>query len=151
MDGYDAPFLNAPPEKLSVVEAVIEELFYTNVLAAFGGFGATRPRIIVMGSGIDGYDAPAKSIADYLGLVDCTWYHSCADLIGLTLDDVKDAIWGLVEDEGARLVLFKNIEERCWRESFVEGSPDVEGVLCSKEVTQYLTAASGLKFETYWE
>ncbi|KAE9397601.1 hypothetical protein BT96DRAFT_1020744 [Gymnopus androsaceus JB14] len=138
VDNYDAPLLNAPPGKLTVVEDIIEDMFYRNVLVVFGGYGLRRPNLIVMGSGIRDHHAPAKRIVDCLGLIDCTMFRCYADVVGLTVAEIKGAIQELVEDEAMRFALFKEIEDTCWRESFVEGSNDVTTIVCSREVTKFL-------------
>lgn len=165
VDNYDAPFLNAPPGNLAIVERVIEELLYDGVLSAFGGYGLNQTKLIVMGSGIRNYHAPAKKIAHCLSLIDCTSFPCYADMLGLTAAEIKGAIQEFVEDDSMRFTLFKEIESSCWRESFVEESDntmmtemediwwqdlpskpsDVTTVVCSREVTKFL-AGNRTKF-----
>lgn len=119
------------------MEDVIAELFYGNVLAVFGGYGVMRPKLIIMGSGMRDYPAPAKRIVEWLSLVDCTRYPCYAEMVGLTTSEIEAGIRALVEDEGIRLALFKEIENTCWWESFMEG-PDAEATVCSREVKNFL-------------
>ncbi|KAE9386350.1 hypothetical protein BT96DRAFT_1006177 [Gymnopus androsaceus JB14] len=142
IDNYNAPFLNAPLGRLTDVEDVIAELFYGNVLAVFGGYGVMRPKLIIMGSGMRDYPAPAKRIVEWLSLVNCTRNPCYAKMVGLTTSEIKAGVRVLVEDEGIHLALFKEIENTCWRESFMEGS-DVEVTVCSREVKNFLAVNVG--------
>lgn len=146
-----------------IVERAIEELLYNGVLSAFGGYGLNRTMLIVMGSGIRNYSAPAKKIAQCLDLIDCTSFPYYADMLGLTAAEIEGTIQELVEDDSMRFTLFKEIERSCWRESFVDKSAttrteiedvwlqdsfskpsDVTTVVCSREVTNFL-AGHGTK------
>lgn len=140
------------------MERVIEELLYNGFLSAFGGFGLNQTKLIVMGSGIRKYCAPAKKIVHCLSLIDCTSFPLYADILGLTAAEIEGAIQELVEDDSMRFTLFKEIEHSCWRESFVEESgntmmteieniwwqdsplkpSDVTAVVSSREVTNFL-------------
>ncbi|KAE9383426.1 hypothetical protein BT96DRAFT_951359 [Gymnopus androsaceus JB14] len=136
IDNYDAPFLNAPPGRLTDVEDVIAELFYGNVLAVFGGYGVMRPKLIIMGSGMRDYPVPAKRIVEWLSLVDCTRNPCYAGMVGLTTSEIEAGVQALVEDEGIHLALFKEIENTCWRESFMEGS-DAEATIFTRSGVVY--------------
>lgn len=138
VDNYDAPLLNAPPGKLAMVEGVIEELLYRDILSVFGGFNWAQVKLLIIGSGMRD-PVPAKKLATCLGLIDCTMYPRYADLIGLTMAEINRAIREVVEDEAVHSALLKEVEDTCWRDSFAEGdSGDVMAVVCSKEATDLL-------------
>lgn len=121
----------------------MEERLYADVLSAFGGHVSMHKvmmhKLIVMGSGIRDYCVPAERIAYLLCLTDYTSDPCYADIIGLTVAGIKGAIQESVADAATQVALFKEIEDSCWRESFVEDSSnDTTTIVCSREVIEFL-------------
>lgn len=142
IDEYDAPFWNASSEQHAVVEVVIRDLFYDQVLAAWGGFsysGRPGPKLVVMGRGIEDYHAPAQNLRAYTGLslVDYTFHPYYLGVLGLTQREV-DAALEFVTNDLQRMALRQKILESCWRVSFNKQSTDRGGILCSREVASIL-------------
>ncbi|KAF5359962.1 hypothetical protein D9757_012143 [Collybiopsis confluens] len=111
IDSYDSPLISALPEHLSIVEGVVRDVLYRDVLENFAcDRNSAIAGILIMGIGTH---RKFRTFEGHRLIRDHSTSDDFADAIGLTETDIMDVIKqaGVLQEE--QEALFKSVVENC--------------------------------------